>query len=540
MIAAILRAQMLSMRWSAGRGAIFSVLTGVIWYGLWTGAAAAACVMALHASASRLHAYLPLVFLGICGYWQIIPVLSASLGSGLDMRKLLLYPVPHGKLFLVEVLLRLTTGAEMVLVLTGGTIGLLLNPAAGGWRAAPRLAAAVAVFVLFNLLLASGVRSLLERLLTRRKVREVLSFFLLMLYVVPRVMVQSGTRPKNLHGISAAAQALGFPWSAAARAGVPDPSGQFEWLALLSLCGWTLAALWFGRTQFERNLRYDAVAAQASTQRTGTSRWQGWKDRLYRVPSLIWRDPLAGIIEKELRSLARTPRFRMVFIMGFTFGVMVWFPMIAGRRTGHPGMASPYFLIVVCVYALTLLGQVTYWNCFGFDRSAAVFYFAAPQPLRKTLMGKNIASLFFIYLEVLVLTSVTAALQVSGGWRTVIETLVVVGVCSLYLLALGNISSVHYPRGLRPERVSQGGASGRFQGLVFLLYPLALLPVFLAYLARYAFESEAVFAIGMALAAMLGGALYGMAMESAAGTAASRREQILQELSKGDGPLVSE
>lgn len=64
--------------------------------------------------------------------------------------------------------------------------------------------------------------------------------------------------------------------------------------------------------------------------------------------------------------------------------------------------------------------------------------------------------------------------------------------------------------------------------------------MFLAYLARYAFESEAVFAIGIAIAAILGGVLYGMAMESAAGTAASRREQILQELSKGEGPMVSE
>ena len=540
MIAAILRAQVLSMRLGASRGAIFSVLTGVIWYGLWTGAAVAACAMAWRADASQLHSYLPLAFLGICGYWQIIPVLSASMGSGLDMRKLLLYPVPHGKLFLVEVLLRLTTGAEMVLVLTGGTIGLVSNRVAGGWSGLPRLSAAVPIFVLFNLLLASGMRSLLERLLTRRKVRELLTFLLLMLYVVPRLLVQSGARPKNLNGMSAAVQALGFPWSAAARAALPTPSGQFEWMALLSLCGWTLAALWFGRAQFERNLRYDAVAAQATPLRAGVSRWQGWKDRFYRFPSLIWRDPLAGIIEKEIRSLARTPRFRMVFIMGFTFGVMVWFPMIAGRRAGHPSFSSRYFLILVCVYALTLLGQVTYWNCFGFDRSAAVFYFAAPQPIRKTLLGKNIASLFFIYLEVLILTGVTAALRVSGGWRTVVETLLVVGVCALYLLALGNISSVHYPRGLRPERVSQGGASSRFQGLIFVLYPLALLPVFLAYLARYAFESEAVFAIVIAIAAILGGVLYGMAMESAAGTAASRREQILQELSKGEGPMVSE
>src|SRR6266851_4480334 len=77
------------------------------WSG-WTGAAVAAGTLASLADASQLHSYLPLTFLGICGYWQIIPVLSASMGAGLDMRKLLVYPAPHGRLFLVEVLLRLT------------------------------------------------------------------------------------------------------------------------------------------------------------------------------------------------------------------------------------------------------------------------------------------------------------------------------------------------------------------------------------------------------------------------------------------------
>jgi ABC-2 type transport system permease protein len=544
MIAAILRAQLLSMRIAARRGAIFSIVTGVVWYGIWVGAACAAALLAGQAKAGQLRLYLPMAFLGVCGYWQIIPVLSASMGSGLDLRKLLLYPVPHGKMFLVEILLRLVTGAEMVLVLAGGTAGLLFNPVAGGWSALPRLVCAALIFVLFNLLLASGMRSLLERLLTRRRVREVLSFFLLMLYVVPRFMVESGARPKGLKGLGGTVQALGLPWTAAARVAAPagDPSGHggFEWLALLSLCAWTLVALWFGRTQFERNLRYDAVAAQATPLRARASRGRGWMERFYRLPSLVWRDPLACMIEKELRSLARTPRFRMVFIMGFTFGLVVWFPTLAGRRVGISPGGSPYFLAIVCVYALTLLGQVTYWNCFGFDRSAAVFYFAAPQPLSRTLAGKNIAALFFIYLEVLVLIGVTAALGVSGGWRTAVETLLVVGVCSLYLLALGNIASVQYPRGLSPERVSQGGASSRFQGLIFILYPLALLPVFLAYLARYAFASELVFAIAMAIAAILGAVLYRMAMESAVSTATGRREQILQDLSKGDGPVVSE
>ena len=76
------------------------------------------------------------------------------------------------KLFLVEVLLRLTNGAEMLLVLGGGLIGLARNPLCGGWASAPRLLACALLFTAFNLLLSAGVRSLLERLLARKRIRE--------------------------------------------------------------------------------------------------------------------------------------------------------------------------------------------------------------------------------------------------------------------------------------------------------------------------------------------------------------------------------
>ena len=35
MIAAILRAQLLSMRFGANRGAVLSAITGLVWYGFW-------------------------------------------------------------------------------------------------------------------------------------------------------------------------------------------------------------------------------------------------------------------------------------------------------------------------------------------------------------------------------------------------------------------------------------------------------------------------------------------------------------------------
>jgi ABC-2 type transport system permease protein len=536
MIAAILRAQFLSMRFG---GITVSWIARIVWYGIWTIVGAAAYLLASNIDADRLHGMLPWAFLAICAYWQMMPILSATMGAGLDLRKLMVYPVPHRQLFLVEVLLRFTSGAEMLLVLGGMMGGLAANAETGGWTKIPRLLAVAVIFVLFNVLLASGTRSLLERLLARRKVREVMAVLMAMVWVLPRFLIATGFRPKFGGTAGAAIGLLALPWSAAARAAFPLQSGRTEWLAILGLCGWTLLGFWFGRRQFERSLRYDAIAAQSSVLRPRDN-GRSWTEWFYRLPGVLWRDPLAAMVEKELRSLSRTPRFRMVFVMGFTFGLLVWFPMIVTHRTGRSAEPSPYFLLIVCLYALTLLGQVSYWNCFGFDRSATAFYFAAPVKISKVLIGKNLASLFFIYLEVLILTTVTLALRLSSGWQRAFESLLVMGICSLYTLALGNISSVRYPRGLNPERVSQGGSSGKFQGLIFLLYPVTLLPVGLAYLARYAFDSEVIFALGLAVAAIIGGVLYAMSMESAAYSAFDRRETIVADLSKGEGPVMAE
>ncbi len=261
---------------------------------------------------------------------------------------------------------------------------------------------------------------------------------------------------------------------------------------------------------------------------------------MYRLPGRLWRDPLAAIVEKELRSLARTPRYRMVFVMGFSFGLMIWLPLILGARSDGHSVLADHFLTVVCVYALTLLGQVSYWNCFGFDRSAVQIYFLAPQPLRATLVGKNIASLAFIYLEIAILTAITSLFRVGLGAGEVLETLVVVAVSALYMLAMGNVSSVQYPRGLSPTRVSQGGASSRFQALVFLFYPVALLPVGLAYLARYAFNSVAAFYAVLGLAAAIGAGVYSMAMDSSVRAALTRRERMIRDLTTAEGPVAAE
>jgi ABC-2 type transport system permease protein len=535
MIAAILQAQFRSLRF--GRGSALTAVARAIWYGIWIVAACASGWWAAVANLSSLDRILSPALMGVCLYWQLIPLLSASMGASIDLRKLMAYPIPHRKLFLVEVLLRFTNGAEMVLVLIGGAVGVLANPAVRGWVAAARVVSSFLIFVLFNLLLASGLRSILERLLARRHVRELVAFLMAMVGVVPRFFLQTGIRPKWVGPSVVALQAVGLPWTAAAHAAITHGASQSAMVAGISLAGWTLLAAWFGHSQFERNLRYDPQAAQTTPVTSRSVRTQSVVERLFRFPSLLWRDPLAGMVEKELRSLTRTPRFRMVFVMGFTFGVMLWLPMILGRGS-HP-TASRYFLTIVCVYSLTLLGGVTYWNCFGFDRSAAAFYFAAPLPVVQVVVAKNIVALIFIYLEVAILSGITVLLRTGVGVAQIVETAVVMGICALYMLALGNVSSMRSPRALNPERVSQGSGGRGMQALLLVLYPLALIPVLLAYVARYAFSSQLAFAIVLALAAAIGGVMYKIGLDSAVSAATTHREHLLGELSKGDGPLVS-
>lgn len=542
MILAILSAQLLSMRSfrldSRRRGAIFSIFTAVVWYGFWTVLAFIAEEFTAEPSAglgiSRgLAIGLMLIFL----YWQLAPMISASMGASLDLKKLLVYPVPHEKLFFVEVLLRLTTCMEMILLLSGAFIGLIRNPAFGALLAAPRTAAAFLLFTAFNLLLAAGIRSLVERLLLHKRLREIVMLFLVLLTAIPQLLFAAKAVPEPIRRWFSGTPALLWPWAAASRLALGEENNG---ASIVTLAAWIVVAYIFGRWQFERSLRY---APEGAGLRRPTAKIESGASRieaLFRLPGLFLPDPLAAIVEKELRSLSRTPRFRMVFIMGFSFGLIVWFPMAMRHRAGGESSLAANFLTLVSVYALTLLGQVSYLNAFGFDRSAAQVYFSLPVSISKSLAGKNLAAAFFILLEMIAVTLACLLLRIGIPPMKIAEAFIVTAVVGVYLLAIGNLSSIHFPRAMNPEKVAQGGAASRMQGLIFLFYPVALLPVGLAFWARHVFESESIFYVLLSFAAIIGAIFYWIAMDSAVAAAVQRREKIITELSRSDGPVITE
>jgi len=524
---AILWAQWRSTRNFLPRGGIgWAAAVGFIWYGVWV--IVSLSVMLLTSSAlanNMLGGVLMLAFL----YWQVVPVLMAASGASLDLRRLQAYPIPVSQLFGLEVILRVTAAVEVVMVLIGAGIGILRNPAAPAWGALGLIP-----FVLFNLVLGVGSRDTIARVLARRRVREAAFFLLILCAALPQVLLTRG------RGFQARFRAImtkeswpGWPWTSTAH----FMQGQNSVASLAIILAWLAAAGLFSYWQFRRTINFDVQAASARA--SGGSSTSGLLERFFRLPSMLLGDPLGALIEKEVRFLTRSPRFRLVFLMGFTFGLLVWLPVALGRQGASQSFLGTNYLTVVSVYSLLLLSEACFWNFFGFDRSAAQIYFLAPIPFSRVMIGKNLSALFFIVLEISMIALVCGLLGMPLRPRTLAESFGVAGVISIFLLSAGNQLSVRQPRAMNPAASFRSGASGRVQAILFLIYPIAFVPVGLAYLARYAFANEAAFFGVLAVDAAIGAIVYKLSLDSSVAAAERLKEQMVAALSRGDGPITA-
>jgi ABC-2 type transport system permease protein len=463
-------------------------------------------------------------------YWQVVPVFLASTGMSLDTRKLMVYPIPEGQLFFIEVLLRLSTGVEVLLLLTGAFVGLLRNPEIPLW--APFT---ILIFIIFNLYLSAGIKDLVARIMERKGIREAAVLGLVILMVSPQMIAFMGVPPAVRKALVDFNQSL-FPWGVAAGLAM----GRKLALNIPLSLAYLAAAIWFGRWQFHRSLHFDVDSVRAQSGHGGTTSGAAWTRWLFHWPRYLFSDPLAALVEKELQSLARSSRFRLVFFMGFTFGLVVWLPLAFGRGGfSSQGPIESNFLTWISVYSVMMLGEVALFNSLGFDRAAAQFYWIAPVKIRTVLLAKNITASVFIFLELTIITLVCLTLRLPvGGWK-IAEAFAVTSVLAIFFTGLGNIGTIYYPRSADPQNSWRARGGGKFQLWMLLAYPVLGTPIALAYLARYAFDSQFGFFGVLLLTLILSMVFYWIAMGTAEEGAAERREQILTALSESGGPIGS-
>lgn len=532
-----------------GRAAtLFASALTLFWYALWTALAVFIAGVLRHPDQLRstpaldfpnlLSGGLLLVF----AYWQVVPLILVSSGMSLDLRRLIVYPISDAQLFWMEVLLRLTTSFEMLIVLGGVAVGLLGHSGASVWAIL-----ALPGFILLNLLVGVAVKDLLTRLLAQRGWRELVVLLFVSLAALPQYLSAFGI-PGWMRGLLKMAPPVWLPWSATAgllltRAQVLQP--------VVTLLAWLLVSYLFSRWQFARSLRFDrevSKAAEAAAPRSGLIEY------FYCLPRRILRDPLAALLEKELRFLSRAPRFRLVFLMGFSFGLMIWLPIAMGGMgpSSRSGFLADNFLTVVCIYALTLLAEVAFWNHLGFDRAAAQLYFLAPISYRTVIIAKNLAGFAFLLLELVAIFLVMLGLRLPLQPAQFFEAIAVTLVLGLFLVSVGNAGSTMYPRPIDPSQSWRSTSAGRFHTLLLIFYPLASAPILVAYGARYVLRDKQIFwgqshfspsipafyAI-LLLGVGIGLAIYQAVLEFSATRAERDREKIVSALSATAGPVAS-
>jgi ABC-2 type transport system permease protein len=511
-------------------GVLFTWFSSLLWYGLWVaGAVGAALLTSGRVRPEILEPLLTSALFFIFFFWQLFPVLLASSGAFLDVKRLLVYPIPPGQLFLLEVALRLSTGLEMLLVLLGACAGLLWNPQTPWWTPLPLL-----VFGAFNLFLASGLKTLLDRLLQRKWVREILVFCFLLILIVPQMLALKGLPAPVVAQLKrAVALTWLFPWKAAGHLA----SGHAAWGALAVLTAWTAGAYWFARAQFARSLRLEEFSALPSAQ-APARRQDGWIETLYRAPALLFPDPLAALMEKELRLLFRASRFRLVFLMACTMGQLLWLP-IGMRRGGEDGFVTSNYLTLSMSYALLILSDILLWNVFGMERGAAQAWFVTPVSLRTVLRAKNLVAAFCLLFCLVVITTIVLVLPVQLTLLQFLESAVVLAVMALILMAAGNMASVYYPRAVDPGQTWRNSSGGKVQAFMLLVYPVISIPISMAYVARWALESEAAFFAVLAVDLLIAAVIYWVATDSALEASEVRKEEMTSTLtaSQREGPI---
>ena len=528
MIGAILRAQWLSMRPRTGmrqRGAIFSALTGAAFYGFWLVAGLAVMTLFAQPERGEMQARVAGLLMLVTLYWQVAPVVSASFGASLDLRKLLVYPVPREKLFTVEVLLRVTGCAEMLVVVSGAVAGVARNPDYGPgalWTGVLGAAAFTAV----NVLLSAGARNLLERLFVRTRFKELAMLLLVLLVMTPQLMLMSNV--KRVQVLDALPSQIGWLWGAGAGLMLGDGRGAVVLAVYLAV------AYAFARWQFGRAMRLDEAPAERSAAAVAAEERQlGWMEGIYRLPGRLLADPVAALVEKELRTMARIPRVRFVYAMSCFFGIIIYLPVLRGMDRGSFYIQNA--LPVMGLYGLLMLGQVSYWNSFGFDKSAAQGYYWWPVRFRDVLVAKNLAVLVAVAPQIAAIALVAAAFRLPVTAAKLAEVLVVIPVTALYWFTFGNYFSVRTPRAMDANKMNQ--MSNKLQALTIWTAPVTLLPIGLAYAGRAVFGSEWVFAGVMGIAAVVGAVTYGIGLESVEQLAYRKREDLLTQLGQGGGPL---
>jgi len=506
-------------------GAIAAAFLFGLWYAIFATIAAFIAWKLPMASPAELKQGLPVGLLCVFVFWQVVPLVTLSSGWALQLNKLQVYPIRTDALFTLETLLRLTSAPEMILVLVGVLIGLWRHSSVPVW--APP---AVLLLIPASLFVQLAVRDLLLHTFQRGRFRELFAVLVIAIGVLPQLILRTGLgRMLRPHLFNVARSSLS-PWYQVAALS----TGRFSAAGIAILAAWTWLAYWLARRFFRRSLRADDRFQSTTRVKNATAHmlWEWWLK-----PAGLFPDPLGILIRKELQSLVRMPRFRVIFGMSCLFGLLFVLPTALRGNNPLAHFAGENLIPLLNLYGLLLLGESLLLNTFGFDRAAVQVYFVSPVSLNTVLRAKNVTALLLISIQTGAIVLAVSLAHGAVTLRNVFAGLLVTAVSTSFLLAIGNVLSLSGPKPVDPQQTlkKQSGAKMQIWALLSVL-GMAILIGF-AFLASFALQADWAF-FGVLLGELLIGLLlYHFATEAAVAKGMRNSEKIVEILSKSGSPV---
>jgi len=462
----------------------------------------------------------------------LFPVMATALSESIDSSNLLRFPLSYPAYVLVRIVYGALDPATVLgtFWLVGITLGI-------GWARPslmPWAAIVLLVFAVVNMLLTQMIFAWVDRWLGQRRTREIFAvlFFLAMisLQLVGPVLSRYGDRSNAaIHWAGRFANPVqavlppGIAAGALASKAASQTSHYSVFLGALVLYAIVILRILSVRLRAQfRGENLSEVPGRSAEPDSRPSVRLAWS-----IPGLSRES--SAVVEKEFRYLSRSGPVLLTLVtpivMLFVFGLGGRAGRDAGFLQNWPELGLP----VGAAYSLLLLTNLIY-NNFGPDAGGIQFFLVSPASFRSVMVGKNVAHMGILALELVALCIGVSLLFHPPTAAALLLTLSGLLFAAPVNLAAGNLLSLYSPKKTEfgtfgRQRASQTTvlASFAIQGLVFGVAALTLLTA--RHYGRRWLSVVAFFAL-----AVIAFAMYFFVLTRVDRVAARRREVLATEL----------
>jgi ABC-2 type transport system permease protein len=391
--------------------------------------------------------WMPLLYWAIFLWWQVVPVLVAGFGVNFEFRSLLRFPLTLRAFYILGLGYGLADFAAVSSICW--IISMLVATAVGRVQLLPVMALASLLFILVNVTLERLIGSWLEKILAKRRAREVL----VGLFVLSMVSInflspafqrwgERGIRPGFVHLVPYVSW---LPGSLMGNSLAAASDGDSQGLAV------TVAGLlvWLGATSGLLWLRYHAQylgeehseTAAPSAVKRGAHRQTSSSG----VPGFL-PPPVAGVMRKEFHYLTRNG-FSFISLILPPVMVMFFSMQFAGTHSQlkDHGLAPQTFFPLAMAYLILILLSPAY-NSFAFEGQGIQSYFMAPVRMRDILVGKNLFLVCVVVVELTISLGILVWRIGFPGSPLFLSTIAAAAFAVVGQLTIANWSALSFPK----------------------------------------------------------------------------------------------